>query len=1043
MHNKIFIPGLICLFCLKSLLLYGHTITVGAAIDGSSSNITKAAYTYADTIKLPKATGAIFIRPTATSLINDTLNNASRAAVGLTRLKVQASAGVIAAATNIIANQTVFSGGLTAPINFPSTGCLYTWINNTPGIGLPANGTSNIPSFTAINTGNSPITATITASPVASGFAYVPNLSSNNVSVIATATNSVIATIPVGSAPLAVSVSLDGSRVYIGNSGSNSVSVIATATNSVIAVIPVINSPGGLVVSPDGTKVYVCNGNSILVINTVNNTVISGIPVNSHAQGISISPDGNTLYITNNVSNSVSVVGVLSSTIIASIPVGRNPLTSAVTPDGNFLYVTDQYGGVSVINTKTNALLTTINIGATPAGISISPDGKNAYVADPTNSVVYVINTTNNTVSATLSIPADPQGISVTPDGKNIYVTNRGSSVFVINSTTLAITTSVNVGLYPVAIGNFITPPLVCTSTPVTFSITVVPAIPTITESGTPNPVNTSFGIQSTSTSFTLSGANLSSDITVTSPPGFEVSTDNVNFSSTVTVGGTNTIGPTTIYVRLAATSNAGAYSGNIVLSGNGATSVNVMMPNSTVSPAIVNVTGTYSKLYGNTLTDFTLYYYTPNFTFNLAGLRNGNTFKSIEFAFSGGTAATDSVGTYPGSVTLSDFEGDNGFLPGNYIINYFPFDLVVLPSPITITANDVSKPYGIALPNDPASINFTVSGLMNNETVNNVNISYGPGASAASAPGLYPISVIPSGAIGGSFSPGNYDITYKPGNLTVNSPPPPVVAYTGVPLALQTVYGASSASTNIQVSGTNISTSITITPPTGFEISTDNINFGNTTMLKPDNVGAITATTIYIRLAATSPANNYVANLALNSIGVGSINVPLTGIVTPAPLTVAAIPASKTYGVTLSGGAGSTAFIITGLQNGETVGSVTLTYDKGSAPGDPVGIYHNSLVPSVATGGSFIISDYDITYIPASITVSQALLTIAADNLSRAFATLNPTLTVTYAGFVNNDGPALLTILATVSTIASLTSPTGQYPIMLSGARYCLPITL
>jgi gliding motility-associated-like protein len=133
--------------------------------------------------------------------------------------------------------------------------------------------------------------------------------------------------------------------------------------------------------------------------------------------------------------------------------------------------------------------------------------------------------------------------------------------------------------------------------------------------------------------------------------------------------------------------------------------------------------------------------------------------------------------------------------------------------------------------------------------------------------------------------------------------------------------------------------------------------------------------------------------------------------------------------------GAGSMAFTAIGLQNDETVGSVTLTCGAGSAAGDAVGVYNNSLVPSAATGGTFNPANYTINYPYASITVVPAALTITADNASRLFATPNPTLTVTYTGFVNNDGPAQLTALPVVSTTAVPDSPIGQYPITANDA--------
>jgi YVTN family beta-propeller protein len=63
------------------------------------------------------------------------------------------------------------------------------------------------------------------------------------VSVIATATDAVIATIGVGASPSGVAVSPNGGKVYVANQSSNNVSVIDTATNIVTATIPVGNDP--------------------------------------------------------------------------------------------------------------------------------------------------------------------------------------------------------------------------------------------------------------------------------------------------------------------------------------------------------------------------------------------------------------------------------------------------------------------------------------------------------------------------------------------------------------------------------------------------------------------------------------------------------------------------------------------------------------------------------------------------------------------------------------------------------------------------------
>jgi YVTN family beta-propeller protein len=63
------------------------------------------------------------------------------------------------------------------------------------------------------------------------------------VSAIATATNTVTATIPVGSEPFGVAVTPDGCKVYVANGAYNDVSVIATATNTVTAAITAGSGP--------------------------------------------------------------------------------------------------------------------------------------------------------------------------------------------------------------------------------------------------------------------------------------------------------------------------------------------------------------------------------------------------------------------------------------------------------------------------------------------------------------------------------------------------------------------------------------------------------------------------------------------------------------------------------------------------------------------------------------------------------------------------------------------------------------------------------
>lgn len=74
-----------------------------------------------------------------------------------------------AATVNTVPNQNICNGAATSAVNFssPATGgtTVYNWINSNTAIGLSASGTGSIPSFTATNAGNSPVSGTITVTP--------------------------------------------------------------------------------------------------------------------------------------------------------------------------------------------------------------------------------------------------------------------------------------------------------------------------------------------------------------------------------------------------------------------------------------------------------------------------------------------------------------------------------------------------------------------------------------------------------------------------------------------------------------------------------------------------------------------------------------------------------------------------------------------------------------------------------------------------------------------------------------------------------------
>jgi YVTN family beta-propeller protein len=199
----------------------------------------------------------------------------------------------------------------------------------------------------------------------AAPFAYVANFDSNTVSVIDTATNKVVGKpITVGTGPLRVAVTPDGTHVYVTNVLSAKVSVVDTASNKVVDTIPVGPNPTGVAVSPDGTRAYVSN---------VGNGTVSPVLRNGAFDGFAVSPDGTRVYGVSEEDSNVVVIATANNAVVKTIPVGIRPEGVAVTPDGTHAYVTN-FGAntVSVIATATNKVVGNgIPVGVNPVTVAV------------------------------------------------------------------------------------------------------------------------------------------------------------------------------------------------------------------------------------------------------------------------------------------------------------------------------------------------------------------------------------------------------------------------------------------------------------------------------------------------------------------------------------------------------------------------------------------------------------------------------------------------------------------------------------------------
>jgi hypothetical protein len=170
------------------------------------------------------------------------------------------------------------------------------------------------------------------------------------------------------------------------------------------------------------------------------------------------------------------------------------------------------------------------------------------------------------------------------------------------------------------------------------------------------------------------------------------------------------------------------------------------------------------SKTYGDALI-FTGNEYTSS------GLQGGETIGSVVLTSAGAAPGAGVVGS-PYVISASGASGGT-FNAANYAIAYASGNLTVNPAPLSVAADDASRP--VAQPNPPFSASFTGFKLSETPAVLGGALQFATSAGISSPAGAY--SIVPSG-----LTATNYTISYVSGTLSVQNVPAPPPVSTSVP---------------------------------------------------------------------------------------------------------------------------------------------------------------------------------------------------------------------------------------------------------------------
>ena len=274
----------------------------------------------------------------------------------------------------------------------------------------------------------------------------------------------VTATVSVGTAPEAVAVNTVTNKIYVANYLSANVTVIDGTTNSTTTVQAALH-PVAVAVNEATNTIYVANagfggpfGNgdrgSVTVIDGATNlTATVGDPNANGPRAVAVNSATNMVYVANLWTGNVTVIdGATNSTVtvtdpnasgIQSVAVAVNALTNKIyVANNNVLGLSNTMAGnVTVIDGATNSTTTVTDPSAiSPVAVAVNPVTNKTYVANEGDypgsnygNVTVIDGATNSVTTLTDSKALAPVGVAVNQTADKIYVADANDSAMTGN----------------------------------------------------------------------------------------------------------------------------------------------------------------------------------------------------------------------------------------------------------------------------------------------------------------------------------------------------------------------------------------------------------------------------------------------------------------------------------------------------------------------------------------------------------------------------------------------------------------------------------
>ena len=303
-------------------------------------------------------------------------------------------------------------------------------------------------------------------------------LPTDMVSVVDQRTGNILTTIQVGKAVngLTQGIAVDSgrNRVYVGNADDRTVSVIDSATNTVVATTSVVGEPAGIAADPARGLVYVATGfggNSLLLLDSTSGAVVGNVTLGGQGGSVAVDSRTHLVYVQVNaaptaivavnpdtrsiqgqvqlsllytiagiavdpasrvyaVDYNTGVIAVIDITGSAPSEINRI-FTSvsyaeslAVDPVTHLLYTTFSGDNKVRILSGDGVILKTLDALRLPTSIAIDSATGAAYVTDTASDSLTVVDLSRQVVSTTIPLGTSDFGLAFDPATNRLYVTN-------------------------------------------------------------------------------------------------------------------------------------------------------------------------------------------------------------------------------------------------------------------------------------------------------------------------------------------------------------------------------------------------------------------------------------------------------------------------------------------------------------------------------------------------------------------------------------------------------------------------------------------